>query len=105
MPAKPDKIVEINGAGVDHLALLKRADDLRTHVRAATNCRRVAEHFRRLFDRLNDSFVSRSFLVRDLDTVARECARANECARPRAKVFRTETAAHDFLDVVVNVTP
>ena len=46
---------------------------------------------------------SRRLLLRNLVAFSRESTRANERAGPRAKVFRTEIAAHHFLDVLVDM--
>ncbi len=50
-------------------------------------------------------FLFRAVFVSGISSAfARERTRANERACPGAKVFRTEIAAHHFLDVLVDVT-
>src|SRR5687767_7887260 len=105
MAPKRNQTVETCRTMIDHTPLFKRIQNLRTHVRAATNSRRVAQHFRSLLNRLDDPFLNGRGACRrwQVFSVTREGARANQRPGPRAKVFRTKAVTHYFLDVLVNV--
>src|ERR1041384_3810481 len=98
------QIFETGSMVTDHLPFFESTDDFRTNVRASTYRRRVPKNLSRLFDRGHDAFVFRSLLQRHLVSVlASKSDRANERARPGAKIFRAEVTAHHFLDVLVDM--
>src|SRR6185295_8565634 len=99
-----NQIFETGSMVTDHLPFFESTDDFRTNVGASTHRGRVPKNLSRLFDRSNDAFVFRSLLQRHLVSVlASQSDRADECARPGAKIFCAEVTAHHFLDVLVDM--